>query len=56
VRFLERITASVLTDTRSETEYVDKGTVDDAEKNALQIIVWYACATIIFTRSGGNEL
>ncbi len=38
VSFLGRVTASVLTDTRSETEYVDNGTVDDTEKNALQII------------------
>jgi len=35
---LGHITASMLTDIRSETEYVDTGTIDDVEKKALQMI------------------
>ena len=37
VSLLVHITASILTDTRSETEYVDNGMIDDVEKKALQM-------------------
>jgi hypothetical protein len=38
VSLLGPITAGILTDIRSETEYVDNGMIDDAEKKALQMI------------------
>jgi len=38
VSFLGHITGGALTDTRSETEYVDSGMEGDTEKKPLQII------------------
>jgi hypothetical protein len=35
---LANIKARMLTDIRSETEYVDTGMIDDVEKKALQMI------------------
>jgi len=38
VSLLGHITASILTDIRSETEYVNNGMIDDAAKKALEMI------------------
>lgn len=38
MNFLGHVIASILTDTRSETEYDDSGMEGETEKNTLQMI------------------